>query len=115
MKEVKDMGKMLEADHTKALSDLKVLAAKKQVSIPTALTDDGKDAEKKLADKKGKDFDKEYCDMMVNGHKAAIEKFEKAAADANDAEVKAWASSMLPGLRTHLDHALTCQKNCAKM
>lgn len=115
MKEVKDLGKMLESDHTKALADEKALAAKKNISLPAATTDDVKDAYKKLSEKKGKDFDKAYCDMMVDGHKSAIEKFEKASTDATDPDIKAWAASMLPGLRAHLDHATTCQKNCEKM
>ena len=64
---------------------------------------------------KASDFDKEYCDMMVKGHKDAIDKFEKAINDASDPDIKAWASSMLPALRIHLDHSLTCQKKCEKM
>src|SRR5688572_32420960 len=51
--------------------------------------------------------DKEYCDMMVKGHKEAINAFENAASNAYDADIKAWASSMLPSLRTHLDRKST--------
>ena len=115
MKEVKDLGKMLVADHSKASAELKALAAKKSIALPASLTDDAKDAYKKLSEKKGKDFDNAYTNMMVDGHKKAIEKFEKAAADATNPEIKAWAASMLPGLKTHLDHAITCQKNHEKM
>ena len=113
--DVKSLGKMMETEHTKALSDLQALAAKKQITIPTALTDDGMSASKKLMEMKASKFDKEYCDMMVNGHKDAISKFEKASTDATDADIRNWASSMLPALRTHLDHSLTCQKKCDKM
>lgn len=115
MAEVKELGKMMEADHSKALNDLQALAAKKQISLPASITDNGKDAYKKLMAKQGKDFDKEYCAMMVEGHKAAIEKFEKASTDAADPDIKNWATSMLPGLRAHLDHAITCQKKCENM
>ena len=113
--DVKSLGKMMETEHTKALSDLQALAAKKQITIPTALTDDGMSASKKLMEMKASKFDKEYCDMMVNGHKDAISKFEKASTDATDADIRNWASSMLPALRTHLDHSLTCQSKCDKM
>ena len=112
--DVKSLGKMMETEHTKALADLQALANKKQITIPTSLTDKGQDANKKLMDKKGNDFDKEYCDMMVNGHKDAIDKFQKAATNATDADIRNWAAAMLPALRTHLDHSITCQKLCEK-
>ena len=45
----------------------------------------------------------------------AIELFENAAADCTDPDIKAWATATLPILRTHLDRAMTCQKECDKM
>jgi putative membrane protein len=113
--EVKNLGKMMETAHTKSLNDLKELAAKKNITIPTTLTEKGEDAYKKLSDKSVNNFDKTYCDMMVDGHKDAISKFEKAAVECKDGDIKSWASSMLGGLRTHLDHALNCQKEFSKV
>ena len=106
---VKELGKTIETDHTKAMDDLKALAAKKQITIPTTLTDDGIKENKKLMDTKGSDFDKDYVDKMVSGHKDAISKFEKASTDANDPDIRSWAASMLPGLRQHLDDFVTYQ------
>ncbi len=113
--DVKSLGKMMEIEYTKSLSELQALAAKKQITIPTSLTDDGQDANKKLMDKQGKNFDKEYCDMMVSGHKDAISKFEKASTAATDPDIRTWALSMLPALRLHLDRSITCQKECEKI
>lgn len=112
--EVKKMGKIMESDHTKSLNDLKELASKKSITIPTSLTEDNKDAYKDLSNKSGEDFDKEYCEKMVEGHKKAIEKFEDASAKSEDAEIRAWAEASLPVLRSHLDHALTCQNKIEK-
>jgi len=112
---VKELGKMMEAEHTKAQTDLQALAAKKQITIPTTLTDDGMSANKKLMDTKASEFDKEYADMMVKGHKDAIAKFEKASTNAEDMDIRNWAESMLPTLRMHLDNAIACQKQCEKM
>jgi putative membrane protein len=109
------LGKMMEEAHTKAWKELESLAAKKQVSIPTTSTEKGQDEYKKLSEKTGKDFDKEYCDMMVKGHKKAIDKFEKASKDAEDADIKTWASSMLPELNKHLEHSKTCEEKMKKM
>lgn len=115
MSDVKDLGKMMEDEHTKVMNELKDLAGKKSISIPTSLTDETQKDYNKLADKKAKDFDKDYCDAMVDGHKDAISKFEKASTDATDPDIKAWAAATLPALRTHLDHAITCQEKCKKM
>ena len=114
MVDVKEMGKMMENAQTKSLNDLKALAMKKSITIPTSPTNDAEDAYKKLTDKDTK-FDKDYSDMMVKGHKDAIEIFQKAATDATDADIKQWATSVLPTLRTHLDYAMICQKKYDKM
>lgn len=115
MADTKTMGKMMVDDHTKALGELTALAKKKSVTLPAAATNKGEDAYKKLNDTKANKFDKEYADMMVSGHKDAISAFEKASTDATDADIKQWATGMLPGLRTHLDHAMMCQKKSEKM
>ncbi len=112
---VRDLGKMMVNEHTAALAALTALAKTKNVSLPTAQTDDGRDAFRKLTDMAPKSFDKEYSDMMVSGHKDAIALFEKASTDSKDADIKAWANTTLPTLRTHLEHSLTCQKMCEKM
>lgn len=114
MADVKELGKMMETEHSKALADLQSLAAKKTITLPAALSTDAQDVVKKLSEKSGKDFDKEYCDKMVNGHKDAIEKFTKASNDASDPEIKDWATVMLPTLRMHLDHSMSCQEKCEK-
>jgi len=103
--DVQALGKMMVEQHTKALADLKAAAAKKNISIPAALTDKGQDAYKDLNDKTGHDFDKAYADKMVDGHEKMIEKMEKASEKAADADIRMWAANMLPTLRTHLEHA----------
>ncbi len=112
---VKALGKMMEDAHSKSLQDLTALAQRKGVSIPTASTDDAKDAYTKLNKKSGNDFDKAYADRMVNEHKDAIETFEKASTDSYDIDIKNWASLSLPELRTHLEHSIDCQKKCENL
>ena len=109
MAEVKELGKMMEEAHTKANADLKALASQKGIAVPLTPTADAQDAHKNLNEKSGNDFDREYCDKMVKGHKDAIDLFEGATKGNNDPDVKAWAAKMLPDLRTHLAHAQTCE------
>lgn len=109
---VKELGKMMEEMHMKSQSDLAVMANNKFISIPTSPTDDAMDAYNKLNEKTGADFDKAYADLMVDKHKDAIKTFEKASTDCEDTDIKNWASSSLPDLRTHLDYSLDCQEKC---
>ncbi len=111
---VKSLGKDLEGAHSKSQKDLEALAAKKQITVPSTITDGGKGDYKSLADKKAKDFDKAYADEMVKCHKDDIDKFEKAAKDAEDEEIRTWANDMLPKLRAHLDQAINVQKKVEK-
>lgn len=104
---VRDLGKMMFDEHTVALGELKTLAAGKNISLPAGPTEDGQETLKKFQDKKTADFDKDYAAKMVDGHKDAISKFEKASTDAADADVRAWAAKMLPALKMHLEHSET--------
>jgi len=113
--DAKEMGRMMEADHTKAQNELKSLAKQKSITIPTTLDKDGQDDYNKLNSKTGIDFDKEYCDMMVSGHKDAISLFEKDSAKATDPDIRQWAINTLPDLRKHRDHAIMCKEACKKM
>lgn len=103
--DVKGLAKMMVDEHEKALTDEKGLASSKSVTLPASMPDDVQKAYDDLNQKKGWDFDEAYSDKMVKGHEDAIKKFEKYAEDADDADVRNWASNMLPNLRNHLDHA----------
>lgn len=102
---VKSFASMMVADHTKANDELKSAATAKNITLPATVGEDHQDHITKLSQKTGKDFDKEYMDMMVDGHKKAIDLFEKQATDGKDADLKTWANNMLPTLRQHLDSA----------
>jgi putative membrane protein len=114
MADTKKLGMMMEKEHTKALGDLKALAMKKNVELPMGTPEEAQDGYNKLNEKTGADFDKEYADMMVKGHKDAIDKFEKASGNAEDADIRNWASSMLPSLQMHLDESNKLQEMTKK-
>lgn len=109
-KDIKELGKIMETAHTKALADLQKLAAKKSISIPTELTQDAKNLYQKLDGKSEKEFNKDYADKMVSGHKDAIDLFEKQSTESSDDDIRTWSTAMLPELRTHLDHAIAVQE-----
>lgn len=111
---IKDLAKMMIDQHIKASEKLNPLAASKQVVLPMALTDKGKDKYENLNKKSGKDFDDAYVDMMVNGHEDAISKIKDASEDAKDADIRAWAAAMLPTLNTHLQDSKTLRDQIKK-
>ena len=114
IKGVQDFAKVMEEGHSASMHQLIALANSKAMVIPTVPTDNITDTYQKLRSLKEKDFNKEYCDMMVNGHKDAIALFKKAAAEAVDPEIKQWAVATLPELQIHLDLAIACQKSLEK-
>ena len=114
-KEVKELGKMMVTDHTKANTELRALAQKKSFSFPEGPSNDAISDYNSMNDLKRADFDKKYCDKMVSGHKDAIDKFEKAATDCQDDDVKTWAANMLPALHMHLDHSQKCEEMVKNM
>ena len=108
-RETKDLGKMMESSHKKAYDDLASLAAKKSITVLSAMSEKAKKEYDDLSQKTGIDFDKDFCDRMVKGHKDAIDKFEDATKDLTDPDLQAWAANTLPALRNHLEQAMNCQ------
>jgi putative membrane protein len=108
-KAVKDFGSMMVRDHSKANDELKALAGTKNITLPPAPGEDHMDHIKKLSEKSGKEFDKDYMSMMVDDHQDDIDKFEKCSKDAKDPELKAFADKTLPKLREHLAAAKKIQ------
>jgi putative membrane protein len=115
VKEVRELGKMMAEAHTKALKEARDLAKTKQVTVPDSATTATVDFYKTLSEKSGNDFNKAYCDRMVEGHKDAIGKFEKETAESRDQDIKEWAANMLPDLRKHLDAVFAVQKKFDKI
>jgi putative membrane protein len=113
--QVKMLGHHMMEDHQKSNEQLKELAMKKNVTLPDSVDNDTKDKIKKLMDKKGKDFDKEYASMMVSDHKDDIKMFEEASDNAKDQDLKNWAAATLPTLRMHLDMAQKTDSICKAM
>jgi putative membrane protein len=109
MPDIKDLGLIMKSDHSKSLEELRALALRKQIVLPTSLSENNNEIYNNLKSKSGVDFDKAYSQAMVNGHLEAISKFESASVNAIDPEIKLWATSMIPLLKKHLDHALASQ------
>ena len=114
--DVKALGKMMEDAHTQGLADVAALAGKKSIAIPSDPTDNVQNAYDRLNEKAaGLEFDRAYCNKMVEAHKEAINKFESAVKECSDSDIVGWANGALPGLRTHLSHAEACEAKLKDM
>jgi putative membrane protein len=103
--DVKDFGKTLETEHTAVLSTLRGVAAAQNINMPQAMTTDQSMHVQDMAAKKGADFDKEFINMMVEGHEKSIASFKDAAAGNENNQIKDFAQKTLPALQKHLDRA----------
>jgi putative membrane protein len=100
--EVKQFGKRMVDDHSKANDELKQIAASKDITLPTALDRKHQGDVDKLAKLSGAKFDKAYMSHMVDDHKHDVSDFRKESQSGKDADVKGFASKTLPTLEEHL-------------
>jgi putative membrane protein len=74
--DVKKFARMLVDEHTAAGDKLKTLASEQSIDVPAQLDDKDRDRHDKLAQEHGIDFDRDYIDAMIDGHKDLLNKLE---------------------------------------
>jgi putative membrane protein len=103
---VKDYAQSLTTDHTSDYGALATVAQHANLTLPTAIDSEHNkvmiDPFQKL---NGAAFDHKYIQEMIAGHTKAIAIYKKEAADAENADLKAYAQQALPTLQKHLDAA----------
>lgn len=112
--EVRDFANMLVNDHSASHAALKILAAKKNVTLPSALNGRRQNMIQKLQNADAQDFDQTYIKMMLKGHVAAVKLFTRASKQVQDADVRSFAADALPALKNHLNMAKGLKKNGGK-
>jgi putative membrane protein len=115
--QVKQFGQRMTTDHQKANAELKQIASKMAVQLPTELDAKHKQLHDRLSKLKGAEFDKEYMQAMVDGHQEVLTELERQAgsgersvgtsgsADQTHASVTDYAKKMLPDVQKHLEQA----------
>jgi putative membrane protein len=106
---VKQFGKRMTDDHSKANAELKEFAEKKGITLPADLDSKHKQLRDRLAKLNGADFDRAYANEMVKDHKKDVADFKRETNRAKDPDLKAWASKTLPTLEDHLKQAQDMQ------
>ena len=107
---VKDFGKMLVDDHTKARDQASQVAKAMNVPVPSDTPPEADQELKMTMGMTGAAFDKDFIAMMVKDHKKDIDKFQKEANSSDPAQVTDLAKQTLPTLKKHLQTAQSLQK-----
>lgn len=100
--EIKDFGQMMIDDYTTANNKLIALAKQKNIVLPSSPSQKNLKHINDLNDRTGDDFDKHYIDFIVANHKRTLRLFENASRNADDVELKAFATNRLPIIKKHL-------------
>jgi len=92
-------------DHGKVNDELKGLASRENVTLPTSISKDEQKQIDRLSRLHGAAFDKAYMQAMVQDHEKDVAKFRQESKTSRDPDVKDFAARTLPTLEEHLSMA----------
>jgi putative membrane protein len=109
--QVRQFGQRMVTDHTEAYQELKQIAAKEKLQLPTRPDSSEQAVQQRLSKLKGAAFDSAYTQDMVKDHQQVIAAFQKEAQSGQDPDLKAYAQKTLPTLQEHLQMAESIESN----
>lgn len=108
---VKEFGTQMVEDNTRAMEELQILAREKDIIVPTA---PGENELQEIADlnaEEGVEFDREYINLIANDQNNVINLYEDAVENAEDPEIREFASRTLALLKTNVEEAKTIEES----
>lgn len=108
---VKQFAQRMVQDHTKANDQLKQVAGKEGVAVPSSLDSKHQKRVDKLSKLSGSEFDKAYIKDQLKDHKNDVSDFKDEANYGTKPGVKNFASETLPTLEQHLSMVKALQKS----
>jgi putative membrane protein len=103
--QVKKFGQRMVDDHSKANDELKEVASKEHITLPTEPDAKDRATKARLEKLSGAEFDKAYMADMVKDHRHDVAEFARESKNAQNPSVKSFAEKTLPTLREHLKMA----------
>jgi putative membrane protein len=103
--QVKQFGAQMIEDHRKASTEIRQLASREGVVLPTELTGRHKDKQEQFSRLSGREFDKAYMGYMLRDHRKDVKEFERNVKAIKNPHVQQWAEGTLPLLKQHLHQA----------
>ena len=107
--EVKQFAQEMVTDHTKNNDQLKALAAKKNLVLPTTLGQEQQKVYDDVLAEKGPALDQKYVQAMLADHADDIKEYQEAVSKSGDRDIQAFAQQTLPVLQMHLGMAQKIQ------
>src|SRR5690242_10004580 len=107
---VKNFGRRMVQDHSKANNELKEATSKENIELPSELDKSDQATYDRLSKLSGDAFDRAYARDMVKGHSKDVSEFQKEAKNGRDESIKNFAAQTLPTLQNHLDQARQMQQ-----
>jgi putative membrane protein len=108
---VKQFGQRMVTDHSKANDELKEVASKENLEIPTSIDSKHQKQIDKLGKLSGADFDRAYVKEMLKDHKKDVKEFQNEAQNGTNPGVKNFAAKTLPVLQEHLEMVQNLSKS----
>jgi putative membrane protein len=103
--EVKNFGRRMVQDHSKANNELKDVTSKENIPLPNEMDKSDQATYDRLSKLSGDAFDRAYARDMVKDHSKDVSEFQKEAKNGKDESIKNFAAQTLPTLQNHLDQA----------
>jgi putative membrane protein len=79
--QVKNFEAIIVADHKQTGNELKSLAAGEGISLPDSIKPEHRQMFNNMTKKSGKEFDKDYINVMVNDHQKVIDAFKEESSN----------------------------------
>ena len=118
---VKAFARQMVADHSAMLAEGKSFASKNNIRPDTTKDDvtdlkkDSRDLVKDLTSKKaGKDWDEDYIEHEIDGHKKVLDKLQDAEKATTNADLKAMLTKAVGKVQEHLTKAEDIKDNKLK-
>ena len=102
---VKNFGRRMVQDHSKANEQLKSATSKESIPLPNELDKSDQATFDRLSKLSGDAFDRAYARDMVRDHSKDVAEFQREAKKGRDESIKNFAAQTLPTLQNHLDQA----------
>ncbi len=110
---VRELARMLLADHEKVSELNRTLSTKLGVDMPEQPSADQQATAEKIKSQSGAAFDAAFVAAQVEGHTKSVASAQKEISSGSHPEVKAFATEYLPKAQMHLEHSKAAQAEVA--
>ena len=103
--EARQFAQRMVNDHSKANGQLKEIAAAANIPLPETPDAEDQAMRERLEKLQENAFDRDYIRGQITAHQETVQLFEYEIGSGQDAQLKNFASQMLPVLMRHLEMA----------